>query len=61
MNINQFAVSHHARVRKDECGEPIIIRLAMKITGARIRRQLSPEKRDALVARLQTARAKVAA
>jgi hypothetical protein len=133
VNIDQFAVSHHARVRKDECDEPIIngklwkqqtkpgrmyghhiyehgdgrfgvmpmfdsarkwnnakktltasgftikqnaetegtalfdpenktqARLAMKITGARIRRQLSPEKRDALVARLQTARAKVAA
>ncbi len=24
MNIDQFAVTHHARVRKDECGEPII-------------------------------------
>jgi hypothetical protein len=130
VNIDQFAVTHHARVRKDECGEPIIngrlwkqqpkpgrmyghhiyengdgrfgvmlmfdsarkwnnakktltasgftikqnaetegtalfdpenksqARLAMKITGARIRRQLSPEKRDALVARLQAARAK---
>ena len=128
MNIDQFAVTHHARVRKDECGEPIIngklwkrqptpgrmyghhisengdgrfgvmlmfdsarkwnnakkiltasgftikqnadtegtalfepanktqAKLAMKITGARIRGQLSPEKRDALVARLQLAR-----
>jgi hypothetical protein len=128
VNIDQFAVTHLARVRKDECGEPIIngrlwkqqpkagrmydhqiyehgdgrfgvrlmfdsarkwnnakktltasgftikqnaetegtalfdpenkaqAKLAMKITGARVRRQLSPEKRDALVARLQTAR-----
>jgi hypothetical protein len=133
VSIDQFAVSHHARVRKDECGEPIIngrlwkqqpkpsrmyghhihehgdgrcgvmlvfdsarkwnnakktltasgftikqnaetegtalfdpenkaqAKLAIKITGARIRRQLSPEKRDALVARLQAARVKVAA
>lgn len=36
-------------------------KLALKITGARIRRQLSPEKREALVQRLQSARAKVAA
>jgi hypothetical protein len=133
VNIDQFAVAHHARTRKDECGEPIIngklwkrqpkpgrmyghhiyehgdgrfgvmlmfdsarkwnnakktltasgftikqnaetegtalfdpenkaqAKLAMKITGARIRRQLSPEKREALVARLQAARVKVAA
>jgi hypothetical protein len=132
VNIDQFAASHHARVRKDECGEPIIngklwkaqpkagrmyghhiyehgdgrfgvmlmfdsarkwnnakktltasgftikqnaetectalfdpenkaqAKLAMKITGARIRRQLSPEKREALVARLQVARSKSA-
>jgi hypothetical protein len=130
VNIDQFAVTHHARVRKDECGEPIIngklwksqpkpsrmyghhiyehgdgrfgvmlmfdsarkwnnarktlaasgftikqnaetegtalfdpenkaqAKLAMRITGARIRRQLSPEKRDALVRRLQAARNK---
>lgn len=124
MNIDQFAVTHHARVRKDECGEPIIngkpqpkpgrmyghhinehgdgrfgvmlmfdsarkwnnakktltasgftikqnaetegtvlfdpqnkaqAKLAMKITGARIRRQLTPEKREALVVRLKAA------
>jgi hypothetical protein len=24
VNIDQFAVTHHARVRRDECGEPII-------------------------------------
>ena len=24
MNIDQFAITHHARVRKAECGEPII-------------------------------------
>jgi hypothetical protein len=124
VNIDQFAVTHHARVRKDECGEPIIngrlwkqqpkpgrmyghhiyehgdgrfgvmlmfdsarkwnnakktltasdftikqnaetegtalfdpenkaqAKLAMKITGARIRRQLSPEKREVLSKRL---------
>jgi hypothetical protein len=128
LNIDQFAVTRHARVRKDECGEPIIngklwkhqpkpgrmyghhiyehgdgrfgvmlvfdsarkwnnakktltasgfrikqnaetegtalfdpenkaqARLAMKITGARVRRQLSPQNREALVARLQVAR-----
>jgi hypothetical protein len=33
----------------------------MKITGARIRRQLSPETRAILVKRLEAARAKVAA
>jgi hypothetical protein len=137
VNIDQFAVSYHARTRKDECGERIIMgkvwkvqpkskfrvarelytyghhiyehgdgrfgvmlmfdsarkwnnakktltasgftikqnaetegtalfdpenkaqaKLAMKITGARIRRQLSPEKRDALVVRLQAVRQK---
>jgi hypothetical protein len=36
-------------------------RFAFKITGARIRRQLSPEKRQALVERLQAARSKQAA
>jgi hypothetical protein len=36
-------------------------RFAFKITGARIRRQLSPEKREELAKRLQTARAQKAA
>jgi hypothetical protein len=61
LTASGFAIKQNAETEGTALFDPenkAQAKLALKITGARVRRQLSPDKRDALVARLQAARAK---